>query len=270
MADTNNKPQKKVAQKKAPVKKATTGEKPVAKKKPVKKATATKAKKPAAKGKKKVSKDNKIPEGLKNNARSKDIPPSLKNSVKNGSVNLDNSIVTNKGKKKKRKKKKRANAEKIFWVIVALFVIVAGVFSVLFVFDGYNGDNSTPAQLNIPKISAEETEYIETLASEHEIVEEIMVKEQGPIIYVVYTTPAGTPREDIMRVISEAYAAGLEQKPEIFEKYSFQITVVNSGDEAEGVNDYPMIGALNAGRKGVSWMATDGNFEEPEEEKSED
>lgn len=286
--DTNNKPVKKPETRKAPIKKTSSSEskpganKPGQNKKPVKKSGPKNsakpgAKKPAgkkpAKGKKPVSNEKQIPAGLKNNTRSKDIPVGLRNSTKNGNVNLDNSIVTNKNKRKKKKKKKRANAEKIFWIIVALAVIGAGSFAAFYIFQDYNNDNSTPAQLNVPKISAEDSEYIGTLATEHEIVEKVEVKEQGPVIYVIYTTPAGTPKEDIMRVISESYAAAREEKPELFELYSFQITVVNSGDEAEGVNDYPLIGSLNAGRGGVSWMATDGNFEEPvtetEEEKPE-
>lgn len=234
---------KKTATKKSPAKKPASG----AKKAPTKRKPTTK--KPAAK---------------KSTVNVKDIPVGLLESGKTGSTNLGNSIVSN--KRKKRKKKSKLNAEKIFWIVVAILVIGTGLFAVFFVFQDYNKDPSTPAQLSVETISDENIEYIEGLTSGSDLIEGVSTTEQGPIIYVIYTTQAGTPKADVMNAISEAYKAGVADKPDIFETYSFQITIITSEEEAEGVNDYPIMGALNVGRGNISWMATDGTFVEPTEE----
>ncbi len=142
-------------------KKTTTASKPkgvkkTAAKKPVaKKATA---KKPAAKRTtKKVA------------VNSRDIPEGLRSSVSNANKNLDNSIVTNKGKKKKRRKK-GGNAEKVFWIIVLISLIAVGVFGALFVLEDYNNDSSTPVQLNTPQITDENLEIVQNIGADIEYI----------------------------------------------------------------------------------------------------
>lgn len=244
--------------------KAETASKPKVKKK------VTKSTKPAAPKKKKPKTAEAKPVAAKKSTRVQDIPSGLRESSVKGNSNLDSSIVHNKAKVKRKRKKKKANGEKIFWIIIGLIVVAVMAVGIMYIFQDYSNDRSTPTQLNTPKISKGDIEYVENIALDNALVEKIEVTDQGPIIYVIYTTPAGTPREDIKNVISEGYKNAFAEKPEMFETYSFQITVIASGEEAEGVNDYPVIGSMNTGTTGVSWMANDGHFVDPKAEEKTD
>lgn len=235
----------------------TSVKKPVTKKPAAKKVAV---KKPAAKK-----------PAVKKPVSSNPIPRSMSERKASGTVNLENSMVTNKNKvKKKVSKKTKLNGEKIFWLIIAILFVAFAIFSVAFVFNDYTKDSSTPAQKEAKKnkISKADIDYLKSLGTEDTRIEKVEFTDEGPILYMIYTVPAGTVRDEITAAISEYYKRGLEEKPELFKKHSIQITVVCSGDEAEGVDDYPIIGAINAGNAGVSWMRTDGNFQNPVEEES--
>ncbi|MFV0498966.1 MAG: hypothetical protein ACK5NF_02910 [Bacilli bacterium] len=236
-------------------------EKEVKKKKPATRKPSTAKKKPSTKKTttRKPSTTKKRPSTKK--VAKKKIPSGLLESGETGSINLENSVINNKGKKRKKKK----SSEKIFWIIILIIFAVSFAAVGIFIFKDYSKDPSTPAQISTEKISKENIELIESIGADNEYIESIEAIDQGPIIYVMYNVKEGTVRDDITKVIGENYQAMISTNPDLFKTYSFQITV-DTANEAEGVNDYPTMGSLNKGKTGVKWMTRTGSFQEPVKE----
>ncbi len=193
------------------------------------------------------------------------IPEGLKNTSATASISLEQAINDSSKKAKRKKKRKGMNFEAFFWILVLVLLIASVGFAAYFIFDDYYDDKSTPAQKAIEDINEDDYNYFAQLGSDIENIEKISVTSQGPIVYMIYTVPAGTPREAAVASVTSIFTTAKEEKAEVFEKYDFQITVVNSGEEAEGVNDYPIIGAINNNAALISWMDMSNTFIEPVE-----
>ncbi len=214
--------------------------------------------------KKHSSAKNKQQEERRVPKRSVAAPKSMQEQKQTSADKIDKVVA----KKKSVRKSKKRPMERWFWItLFALFIIIASG-GVYYVFKDYYKDSSTPAQKAIEDISKEDKAYLESLGDAIELIEDVNVQPQGPIVYMIYTVPAGTPRTDAMNAVNETFTAAIAEKPEMFDVYDFQVTVTNSGDEAEGVNDYPFAGSKNVGSSLV-WMDMEGTYTPPVEEPEE-
>ncbi len=193
--------------------------------------------------------------------RSVSAPKSLQEQKKDSADKVGKVVA----KKKSVRKPRKRPMERWFWIILFALFIIIGSFGVYFVFKDYYNDSSTPSQKNIEDITQENIDYLLALDDSVELIEESKLHAMGPINYVIYTVPAGTPRKDSTAAVANLVKKAVEEKPEIFDTYDFQIFINNSGEEAEGVNDYPIIGSKNTGAS-LKWMDMEGKYTEPVEE----
>lgn len=248
---TNKSSDNKVTDKKTTTKKTTT-------KKTATKKTATKKSGKSKNTTQKTASPKRVPK------RTSNTPSGLveqKAALAKGSANVA-------VKKRKVRKKMKKPMERKFWIVIFTIFVVLAAAGAYYVFKDYYKDSSTPAQREIEDISAEDTDFLKTLGEEPELIESLKIHPQGPIVYMIYTVPAGTPRQDAMNTVTDVMNKAAEQKPEVFNVYEFELTITNSGEEAEGVNDYPVAGSKNVG-VGVKWMDTSGTYVKPVEEPEE-
>ncbi len=172
-------------------------------------------------------------------------------------------------KPRKIRKTKTRSLERRFWIIIFVAILAVGAAALYYVFEDFSKDADTPGQSSITDLSDVHVEFFENLGMDKEGIEEIKVQPQGPIVYVIYTVPAGTPRANAIEDVTLIFQTAINNRADLFENHEYQITIINSGEEAEGVNDYPIAGSKNLGSDRVVWMSTDGNYTEPTPEEAE-
>ncbi len=196
--------------------------------------------------------------------RAKDVS-STQNSKRKQKSNSSKKMNDVIAKKRNVRRTKKRPVERWFWITLLVLFVVISTAGIYYIFKDYYKDSSTPSQKAIEDISDVDVEYFESLSETSELIESVKVTPQGPIVYTIYTVVENTPRGDALKAVNETFTKAVSEKPEIFDVYDFEITVVNSGKEAEGVNDYPVAGSKNVGVP-LKWMDMEGTFVAPVEE----